>query len=421
MHGAWASQHASNPQDVETFNGRSVTHRTSLLSLEIGSAHDDGQDETAADAPPAAPMSPHSLEFQQRFGSLRVLGVEISGLSTVHQFVACTTVLFFFTILYGYLQELVAIVVFERKFGLLVTLLQFSGYTFFAFLQWASRANKRATSMPILFSVSLAVLQASMQGLSNLSMRYLNYPAKVLFKSSKVIPTMLFGVVFYGKRYSWKQYLVMFVLVSGLVVFMQADAITSPEFNPLGVVLVVFSLMVDAGTINLQEYVFTHFHTDEEEMIFFSYAGGSCLLLLICMATGEMNQGLSFLQRKGDTTHVMLIIIMFAACGFCGVSCVAALTKRFGALTASLTTTARKAVTIMLSFALFPKPVAPGHVIGAFLFSAGLVCKIKMKDSYRTTGDRPVVPSAHTAAEPSALGGGTIRKQSDDVDTTIRV
>lgn len=75
-------------------------------------------------------------------------------------------------------QEMVTIHIFERKFGLFVTLLQFGGYTFFAFLQWLSRETKHS-SLPIAYCVSLAVLQASMQGLSNLSIKYLNYPAKV--------------------------------------------------------------------------------------------------------------------------------------------------------------------------------------------------------------------------------------------------
>lgn len=37
--------------------------------------------------------------------------------------------------------------------------------------------------------------QAVMQGLTNVSMMYLNYPAKVLFKSSRMVPIMCFGVV----------------------------------------------------------------------------------------------------------------------------------------------------------------------------------------------------------------------------------
>ena len=113
---------------------------------------------------------------------------------------ACTSVLFLFTLFYGYLQELVSIHIFAREFGLFVTFLQFCGYAFFAFLQWISREHKR-NNVPMQYCIALSVLQSSMQGLSNLSMRYLNYPAKVLFKSSRVLPTMLFGVVIYGESY----------------------------------------------------------------------------------------------------------------------------------------------------------------------------------------------------------------------------
>ena len=75
---------------------------------------------------------------------------------------------------------------------------------------------------------------------------------------------MLFGVVFYGKRYKLSEYGVMGVLVLGLVIFMGADATTSPDFDPIGVVLILASLMVDACIINLQEYMFNHFQSDEE-------------------------------------------------------------------------------------------------------------------------------------------------------------
>lgn len=75
----------------------------------------------------------------------------------------------------------------------------------------------------------------------------------------------------------------------------------------------------------------------------------------------------------------MTIIVVFAACGFCGVSAVAALTKRFGALVAAITTTARKALTLVLSFVFFPKPFLPGHLFGIVLFVAGLVFKSKVQ------------------------------------------
>jgi ABC-type phosphate/phosphonate transport system permease subunit len=46
------------------------------------------------------------------------------------------------------------------------------------------------------YYVALALLQAAMQALTNASMKYLDYPAKMLFKSSRMVPTMLFGAIF---------------------------------------------------------------------------------------------------------------------------------------------------------------------------------------------------------------------------------
>jgi len=344
------------------------------LDLESLSSSPSDEDEAQRDKDGRDPNNAPS--------SLRVLGVEIGGLRRVHQYVICTAVLFLFTLLYGYLQELVSIYVFERRFSLFVTLLQFGGYTFFAFILWASREGTKS-NVPVMYSVVLAVLQASMQGLSNLSMRYLNYPAKVLFKSSRVLPTMLFGVVFYGKRYTLFEYFSIVLLVVGLVMFMGTDATSSPEFEPVGVILITASLLVDAGIINLQEYMFTQFQSNEEEMIFTSYAGGSLLLVLVCMGTGEMNDGLLFLHQKTDSMRTIFTMVIFAACGFAGVSCVAALTKRFGALVAAITTTARKAMTLVLSFVVFPKPFLPGHLIGIVLFVTALVMKS------RTTRPQP--------------------------------
>lgn len=49
--------------------------------------------------------------------------------------------------------------------------------------------------LPLHLAMSCPCSQAVMQGLTNVSMMYLNYPAKVLFKSSRMVPIMCFGVV----------------------------------------------------------------------------------------------------------------------------------------------------------------------------------------------------------------------------------
>lgn len=50
-----------------------------------------------------------------------------------------------------------------------------------------------------------------------------------------------------------------------------------------------------------------------------------------------------------------------------------ALTKRFGALHSAITTTARKAVTLMLSFVYFRKAFTAQHLVGATVFMVGLM------------------------------------------------
>ena len=345
-----------------------------------------------------------------------MLSIEVGHLSSTQQYAACTVVLFFFTIMYGYLQELVVVHLFAKRHGLFVTLLQLASYTLLAGISLAVSGDAERR-IPRRYVVVLAVGQAAMQSLSNLSMRYINYPAKVLFKSSRVVPTMLFGVVFMRKRHAWREVAVVLMMVAGLVIFMLADVHAATRsrhpasFEMAGVCLICCSLVIDAAIINLQEQLFARYQPSEEELVYASYSGGSLLLLIISLVTGEFRAGFAFLAdtdgpwdravaggggggggaRDGDgagdgaieaasgMAHAPFIVFIFSATGFAGVSAVAALTKRFGALVAALTTTARKAVTIALSFLLFPKPFCAQHLVGAAVFLCAVVLKAREK------------------------------------------
>lgn len=132
--------------------------------------------------------------------SFRVIGVQISHMSRTGQFLFCTFGVFSFLLVYGFLQEYMVIHVFQRQLGIFLTLCQFAGYSSLAALHRLIHADT-PRRIPLGYYVLLATLQATMQGLTNLSMRWLNYPAKMLFKSSRVIPTMIVGVFIMKKRY----------------------------------------------------------------------------------------------------------------------------------------------------------------------------------------------------------------------------
>lgn len=316
------------------------------------------------------------------------------------------------------------------------------------------KQNER--KIPMKYYALFAVLHVMMQGFTNLAMQYLNYPAKTLFKSSRVIVTMLFGGCFMGKRYSLNDYLVATMIIVGLSVFTMSDAHTSPLFNQLGVVYIVIALFADAMILNIQEYCLNIYGAGHDELVYFTYLGSCFVAFIICTLTGgwfctsifldldilwyfsgEMWAGFLFLNEAGSIWMLMMFIL-FCSAGFLGMSCTAALTKAFGALTSAITATFRKGLTLVLSYILFPsdKAVTLGHIVGSAVFLGGLMLKACHKNHgshYRISGPRgvtistsaasidgrqaPVSPTKTASESLLSSGGETARSLWDSLDS----
>ena len=189
-----------------------------------------------------------------------VLGFDITHLSRNTQFIICASGVFFFSLLYGYLQELLSVQLCSRQLGLYLAMVQFIGYTFLAFILrsyvYKKQNRRKLTSMdsnsnlgdfgalvvPFKLYLGLSLLRAVDLAMTNLAMQYINYPAKTLMKSSRVVFTMIFGVCITHKRYNITDYAIVLCMVFGLAIFMHADATSSAVFQPAGVVMLVRSI-----------------------------------------------------------------------------------------------------------------------------------------------------------------------------------
>lgn len=80
----------------------------------------------------------------------------------------------------------------------------------------------------------LGVLQVTTMALSNLSVRYLNYPTHVLFKSSKILPVMVVNVLYLRRKHGMLDVLGAICLVVGLSLFALGDTQVAPDWNPFG-------------------------------------------------------------------------------------------------------------------------------------------------------------------------------------------
>ena len=361
-----------------------------------------------------------------------VLGWDLSQNTRQSQFLISASGTFCFSLLYGYLQELISVELCNRKLGLFLAAAQFTGYTilsyFFRNLDKGVNVNRgvasssaasgmsfsrrlrrlknwgrlrdrsaqsstasstaSATIVPIELYVGLSVLRAIDLGMTNLAMQYVNYPAKTLMKSTRLVFTMLFGVIITKKRYNAADYGIVCLMVAGLALFMHADSTSSAVFQPVGIFMLTISLLCDGAISNMSEAVMNKYNVGQDEFIFRLY---SIALFFVCIASsvnGDLRHGLAFLSTPGTLKEMneslaptwsaqgkLLTMIMFSTTGFFGSSCSAAITKSFGALTMSITSTARKATTIFLSFALFPNECTTEHIAGIVLFIASLVTK----------------------------------------------
>lgn len=126
------------------------------------------------------------------------------------------------------------------------------------------------------------------------------------------------------------------------------------------------------------------------QFIFRMYSIALVAITVAAAAKGDLREGLVFMAQPGSYGHEMTlpveqrtwsvpgkvaVMVLFSSMGFFGSSCSAAITKNFGALTMSITSTARKATTLFLSFFLFRNVCTLEHLMGVLLFIASLTAK----------------------------------------------
>mmetsp|Transcript_12605 Transcript_12605/g.18116 ORF Transcript_12605/g.18116 Transcript_12605/m.18116 type:complete len:349 (-) Transcript_12605:2222-3268(-) len=235
---------------------------------------------------------------------LIVLGIDISHCSRRSRFFICASGVYGFSLIYGFLQELLSVQILNRKLGLFLAVAQFIGYTCWSYVfrryDQSTKANFTASSssctnstfptsnsnnkesgfynkpgvvaasltpsssflslsdlnapvesyrkdpakdanigIPLHMYIGLSILRAIDLGMTNLSMQYMNYPAKTMMKSSRVVFTMLFGVVISRRKYPIHDYIVVTLMVTGLALFLHADSTSSAVFQSMGVIMLV--------------------------------------------------------------------------------------------------------------------------------------------------------------------------------------
>lgn len=194
-------------------------------------------------------------------------------------------------LIYGYIQELIFTL--KGISAWYLTLVQFFYYTIFGLISNWKRLNSRR--VPIKTYCLLAFLTLGTISLSNSSLEYLNFPTQVMFKSCKLIPVLIGGILIQKKKFSLLDVLAAVCMCTGLLFFTLADCKVHPKFNFVGVLLICSALLFDAAIGNVQEKAMRDYNIKNfSEMVLYSYGIGFFYLLISMLVTGTFSSGFSF-------------------------------------------------------------------------------------------------------------------------------
>ena len=141
----------------------------------------------------------------------------------------------------------------------------------------------------------------------------------------------------------------------------------------------------------MSESIMTQYGVGQDEFIFRMYSIALVAIIGAAAVKGDLTAGFVWMLQPGTYDEQlrdvpleertwsaggkMAAMVLFSSMGFFGSSCAAAITKQFGALAMSITSTARKATTLFLSFLLFDNACTYQHILGIVIFISSLTAK----------------------------------------------
>ena len=107
------------------------------------------------------------------------------------------------------------------------------------------------------------------------------------------------------------------------------------------------------------------------EVVFHSNALSVAFMLVTTAAKGDLWAACAYMRRA--PTAELAIFAVYMLCAYVAISAWVQIIVRFDSVLAVIIASVRKAFTLLLSFALFPKPFSVWYIVGAAMVFGGLV------------------------------------------------
>lgn len=180
---------------------------------------------------------------------------------------------------------------------------------------------------------------------------------------------MIVASVIHKKVFGAKDYFCAASICAGLIVFAAADWQLSPTFHPVGLTLVSLSVCADAILPNAQERLF-QMGSSRLEVTLYTNVFTLIVMTFTCVLSGDF---IGIIRFAMETPILRFYMFIYTFIAYIAISVHMTVVKRYGGVTAVLVATVRKAMTLVLSFVIFPKKFSWFYVLGAGLVLGGLL------------------------------------------------
>ncbi|KAH9249037.1 hypothetical protein BASA81_013249 [Batrachochytrium salamandrivorans] len=226
--------------------------------------------------------------------------------------------------------------------------------------------------------VALAGLIFASTVLPNLALEFVHFPAKVVTKSSKLVPTMLVSVCMGNSlAFGWMDYASALLLISGAVVFALASSRESEkspkhsEYAVVGLGLLTVASLADALVPNIQQVLMRTGQASAQHLAIKVNLIGQAGILGYLLLLGE-GEWVAWLVGHPNT-----LALMTGSGLMLGVAVIAytMLIREAGSVLAVAVATVRKVATITLSYLVFPgngKTFDQSHLLAVALVGLGM-------------------------------------------------
>eukprot|EP00931_Biecheleriopsis_adriatica_P014144 TRINITY_DN11580_c0_g1_i1.p1 TRINITY_DN11580_c0_g1~~TRINITY_DN11580_c0_g1_i1.p1 ORF type:complete len:498 (+),score=76.47 TRINITY_DN11580_c0_g1_i1:106-1599(+) len=211
---------------------------------------------------------------------------------------------------------------------------------------------------------------------------YLTYPVVTVFKSSKIVPTMAVNTLVNGERQGLKDYLIAFLVCSGVAGFVLSSSDSSHGSAEqsgvlLGVGLMIAGLVGDAFEVSFEKHVFNEYpRFGHIQMMLVTGLYGAALSFILIMFSMGFTPLFEFLDANPSCKLHML---MLASLATLGIYFIFYIVDHQGPVALQLAMAFKQVCSIIFSSLLYNHPLSAVSVCFAGLTIAAVLSRPLLK------------------------------------------